>query len=98
MPLSPHTIVDAVYEAVAFPDRWPSVMDQVASFAGAAGGSVHLTDGASSMRRASERLEGLMASWFEEGWHRHTFWHQRAVNFRRQSFYDVLDLCSAEEL
>jgi DNA-binding CsgD family transcriptional regulator len=98
MPEQLDSIIDEIYEAAAFPERWPKVMDRVSMFAGAAGGSLHVVSGDSTFRRASERLDPLLARWVEEGWHHHTFWHERALAFQEPRFYGVLDLCTPEEL
>ena len=92
------TLVDDIYEAAAMPGRWTKVLDNIATAAGAAGGSFCVQTRSGLSRSASESLATLLNLWAEEGWSSYTFFHERALAFREPTFFGLLDLCTEEEL
>jgi DNA-binding CsgD family transcriptional regulator len=61
-------LLDRIYEAAALPDRWPSVLDEMARLFGAKGALMFAADGGANHRAASPSLEEFCRDYIEQGW------------------------------
>ncbi len=63
------TLVDAIYEAGAIPELWPSVLDKLADLVGARGGNIICArPGGQQIRASSPRIEQVAREFEARGW------------------------------
>lgn len=63
------TLVDAIYEAGAIPELWPSVLDKLADLVGARGGNViYARPGGQQIRASSPSIEQVVREFEAQGW------------------------------
>lgn len=67
--LNKEAIVDAIYEAGAMPQLWPSLLDKLAVLVGARGGNIiHARTGGMVRRASSPLIEAVTIEFAEQGW------------------------------
>jgi len=92
-------VLDAIYEAGAFPDRWPLVLERMAQFVGARGGNF-IYSGASGIRlNPSPSVAETTRRFTDEGWNEQNSRVGRLVDgATHPGFLTDRDLHSVEEL
>lgn len=92
-------LVASIYEAGALPDRWPTLLDQLAAMVGARGGNLIQADSTGIRMISSPRIEALAREFEREGLQEgnprvgRMMQHSRYPGFRTD-----LDLNSREEM
>jgi DNA-binding CsgD family transcriptional regulator len=70
IPMTSDDILDSIYEAAAFPDRWPIVLEKIAMFVGARGGNFIHSNASGVRTISSAAIEQETRRFAEEGWDR----------------------------
>lgn len=64
-------LIGTVYEASAFPDRWPATLDQIAWHFGARGGNLIRSTASSIEIVSSPSAQESAREWEQQGWNQH---------------------------
>ena len=92
------SLVDHIYEAALIPDRWPSVLDEIAALCDAPGGLIIVTTPDHLRWTGSESLAPVMERYVAEGWMERNRRIPRAAALDHAGFLCDFDLFTPEEI
>ncbi|MET0239643.1 MAG: LuxR C-terminal-related transcriptional regulator [Sphingobium sp.] len=92
-------LLDSIYEAGAFPDRWPSVLQNIAHHVGALGGNLIHSGAGGVITISSPAIEDLTQRFGREGWEKNNPRVGRLLQRAdHPGFLTDRDIVSAEEM
>jgi DNA-binding CsgD family transcriptional regulator len=91
-------IVDSIYEAALIPERWPDVLDRLATMAGGVGTILFGASAGNTRWISSPATQAIMERFVAEGWMSRNTRAARLLNHNHPGFITDLDVYTREEL
>ncbi|KFG68922.1 hypothetical protein JH26_12015 [Microvirga sp. BSC39] len=93
------TLINNIYEAAVFPERWLQVLEQISAVAGSHSGFVVASNGRGERTWvATEGYQTFLCDWYAEGWDLRNVWADRGIQRKRLHFFDETDIFTLSEL
>jgi DNA-binding CsgD family transcriptional regulator len=92
------TLIDHIYEAAALPEQWPTVLDQLSSFADCDGGLLFAVRGGLQRWVGSGTANEVMQEYIADDWPSRTDRAARLFAARHAGFLNDLDVYSRQEI
>lgn len=91
-------IVDSIYEAALIPEKWPDVLDRMATMAGGVGTILFGASAGNTRWISSEATRTMMERFVADGWMSRNTRAARLLNHNHPGFITDLDVYTHEEL
>lgn len=101
-------LVEAIYEAAVIPEKWPAILDQIATVSGSVGGVLTAAPSTAPSLLplivpkirwiSSDAIHDIIVRYFEDGWFARCGWTRRGLKLQYPGFVIDSDLFTEEEI
>ncbi len=101
-------LVEAIYEAAVIPEKWPAILDQIATVSGSVGGVLTAAPSTAPSLLplivpkirwiSSDAIHDIIVRYFEDGWFARCGWTRRGLKLQYPGFVIDSDLFTDEEI